>query len=151
MSTAFLLDPRLADCRRVFLREVVVDANIGIHAFEKEGTQKLVISIDLFVPLSVSTPRHDKIQEVLDYDFVRSTVRKRIDAGHINLQETLVDDLAHALLAHPSVRAARVSSEKPDVYEDVEAVGIEVFKFKDSGVGIQDSGNPVAVHSNPES
>ncbi len=131
MSASLLLDPRLSDCRRIFLREVVVDANIGIHAFEKEGTQKLVINIDLFVPLALSTPKHDKIHEVLDYDFVRSTVRKRIDEGHINLQETLVDDLARALLAHPSVRAARVSSEKPDVYDDVDAVGIEVFRFKD--------------------
>ena len=27
-----LMDPRLADCRRLFLRNYVVDANIGIHA-----------------------------------------------------------------------------------------------------------------------
>jgi dihydroneopterin aldolase len=128
---SWLLDPRLADCRRIFLREVVVDANIGIHAFEKAGPQKLVISVDLFVPLALSTPHHDKIHEVLDYDFVRSTVRHRIEQGHINLQETLVDDLVRALLAHPLVRAVRVSSEKPDVYADVEAVGIEVFRFKD--------------------
>jgi dihydroneopterin aldolase len=110
---------------------VLVDANIGIHAFEKVGPQKLVISVDLFVPLALSTPLHDKIHEVLDYDFVRSTVRQRIEQGHINLQETLVDDLVRALLAHPLVRAVRVSSEKPDVYADVEAVGIEVFRFKD--------------------
>jgi dihydroneopterin aldolase len=129
--SSWLLDPRLADCRRIFLREVLVDANIGIHAFEKAGPQKLVISVDLFVPLALSTPLHDKIHEVLDYDFVRSTVRHRIDQGHINLQETLVDDLVRALLAHPLVRAVRVSSEKPDVYADVEAVGIEVFRFKD--------------------
>jgi dihydroneopterin aldolase len=128
---SWLLDPRLADCRRIFLREVLVDANIGIHAFEKAGPQKLVISVDLFVPLALSTPHHDKIHEVLDYDFVRSTVRHRIEQGHINLQETLVDDLVRALLAHPLVRAVRVSSEKPDVYADVEAVGIEVFRFKD--------------------
>jgi dihydroneopterin aldolase len=127
----WLLDPRLAQCRRIFLREAVVDANIGIHAFEKAGPQRLVINVDLFVPLALSTPQHDKIHEVLDYDFVRSTVRKRIEQGHINLQETLVDDLARALLAHPSVQAVRVSSEKPDVYEDVEAVGIEVLRFKD--------------------
>jgi dihydroneopterin aldolase len=129
--SSWLLDPRLADCRRIFLREVLVDANIGIHAFEKVGPQKLVISVDLFVPLALSTPLHDKIHEVLDYDFVRSTVRQRIEQGHINLQETLVDDLVRALLAHPLVRAVRVSSEKPDVYADVEAVGIEVFRFKD--------------------
>lgn len=127
----WLLDPRLAQCRRIFLREVVLDANIGIHAFEKAGPQKLVINVDLFVPLAVTTPRHDKIAEVVDYDIVRSVVRKRIERGHINLQETLVDDIATELLTYPGVTAVRVASEKPDVYEDVEAVGIEVLRFKE--------------------
>lgn len=126
-----LLDPRLADCRRLFLRNYVVDANIGIHAFEKEGAQRLALNVDLYVPLALSTPRHDKIHEVLDYDFIRLTIRHRIDQGHINLQETLVDDIARSLLAHPAVRAVRVASEKPDVYRDVDAVGIEVLHFKD--------------------
>ena len=125
-------DPRLAQCRRIFLREVLLDANIGIHAFEKAGAQRLVISVDLFVPLAMSTPRHDKINEVVDYDFVRTTIRNRIEQGHINLQETLVDDLARALLAHPAAIAVRVSSEKPDVYADVEAVGVEIFQFKEA-------------------
>jgi len=30
-----------------------------------------VINVDVFVPLAMSTPRHDRISEVLDYDFVR--------------------------------------------------------------------------------
>jgi dihydroneopterin aldolase len=129
----WLADPRLADCRRIFLREVLLDANIGIHDFERRGAQRLVINVDVFVPLAVSTPRHDRISEVLDYDFVRLTIRRRIEQGHINLQETLVDDIAHALLAHPGVKAVRVASEKPDVYEDVEAVGVEVFHFREGG------------------
>ena len=125
-----LLDPRLADCRRIFLREVVMLASIGIHAAEKAAPQRIVLSVDLFVPLALTTPKHDRISEVLDYDFVRATVQQRIDGGHINLQETLVDDVAHALLAHPAVRAVRVASEKPDIYENIDAVGIEVFLFK---------------------
>jgi dihydroneopterin aldolase len=129
----WLADPRLADCRRIFLREVLLDANIGIHDFERRGAQRLVINVDVFVPLAVSTPHHDRISEVLDYDFVRLTIRRRIEQGHINLQETLVDDIARALLAHPGVKAVRVASEKPDVYEDVEAVGVEVFHLKDPG------------------
>jgi dihydroneopterin aldolase len=129
----WLADPRLADCRRIFLREVLLDANIGIHDFERRGAQRLVINVDVFVPLAVSTPHHDRISEVLDYDFVRLTIRRRIEQGHINLQETLVDDIAHALLAHPGVKAVRVASEKPDVYEDVEAVGVEVFHLKEPG------------------
>ncbi len=125
------MDPRLADCRRLFLRNYVVDANIGIHASEKEGAQRLALNVDLYVPLALSTPRHDRIHEVVDYDFIRLTIRHRIEQGHINLQETLVDDIARSLLAHPAVRAVRVSSEKPDVYLDVDAVGVEVLHFKD--------------------
>jgi dihydroneopterin aldolase len=127
-----LLDPRLADCRRLFLRNYVVDANIGIHSFEKTGAQRLALNVDLYVPLALSTPRHDRIHEVVDYDFIRVTIRNRIDQGHINLQETLVDDIARTLLAHPAVRAVRVASEKPDVYDDVDAVGVEVLRFREA-------------------
>ena len=126
-----LLDPRLADCRRLFLRNYVVDANIGIHAFEKAGAQRLALNVDLYIPLALSTPRHDRIHEVIDYDFIRLTIRHRLEQGHINLQETLVDDIARSLLAHPAVRAVRVASEKQDVYADVDAVGVEVLQFKD--------------------
>jgi dihydroneopterin aldolase len=125
-----LLDPRLADCRRIFVREVVMDASIGIHAAERAALQRVVLNVDLYVPLALSTPKQDRIHEVVDYDFVRTTIRQRIDAGHVNLQETLVDGIARDLLVHPAVRAVRVASEKPDVYEDIEAVGIEVFLFK---------------------
>jgi len=127
-----LFDARLADCRRIFLRNYVVDANIGIHAHEKNGAQRVALNVDVFVPLSLSTPRHDRIHEVIDYDFIRLAIKHRIEQGHINLQETLVDDVARALLAHPAVRAVRVSSEKPDVYDDVDAVGIEIVHFKES-------------------
>jgi dihydroneopterin aldolase len=127
-----LFDARLADCRRIFLRNYVVDANIGIHAHEKNGAQRVALNVDVFVPLSLSTPRHDRIHEVIDYDFIRLAIKHRIEQGHINLQETLVDDVARALLAHPAVRAVRVASEKPDVYDDVDAVGIEVVHFKES-------------------
>ena len=120
----------LADCRRLFLHRFDVAANIGIHDFEREGAQRVLIDIDVYVPLSATTPAHDKIGEVFDYDLIHAAVRERIARGHINLQETLCDDIAHALLLHPLVRAVRVSTEKPDVYLDCRAVGVEVFHLK---------------------
>lgn len=130
---SWLLDPRLAGCRRIYLREAVFDANIGVYDRERGAAQRLIVNVDVFVSLSVSTPRHDRVDEVVDYDFVRETIRHRIGRGHVNLQETLVDDLAAALLAHPGVVAVRVCSEKPDVYEDVAGVGVEVLRFKEPG------------------
>ncbi len=117
----------LVNCRRLFLRDYEVWINIGVHDFEKKGEQRVVINVDLYVPLSLSTPQDDKLAEVLDYDFIRRTISERVSRGHIHLQETLADDLLRLMLAHPQVHAARVSTEKPDVYPDCAAVGVEVF------------------------
>ncbi|MBL8317389.1 MAG: dihydroneopterin aldolase [Burkholderiaceae bacterium] len=127
---SLLLQPSLRDCRRLFLRDYEVTINIGVHDFEKRAEQRVVINVDLFIPLAVSTPQHDKLTEVVDYDFIRRTIAERVARGHIHLQETLVDDVLRAMLAHPAVRAARVSTEKPDVYADCAAVGVEVFGMR---------------------
>ena len=126
-----LSHPKLADCRRLFLRNFEVLINIGVHEFEKHGAQRVLINIELYIPLALSTPTGDQLDEVVDYDFMRESVAKRMALGHIQLQETLVDDLARAMLAHPRVRAVRVSTMKPDVYPDCEGVGVEVFQIKD--------------------
>ena len=130
--SSWLLDPRLAHCRRIYLRDALFEANIGVYDREHAGAQRLVVNVDLFVALSASTPRYDRVEEVVDYDFVRETIRLRLARGHVNLQETLVDDLAQALLEHQGVVAVRVCTEKPDVYDDVAGVGIEVLRFKQS-------------------
>jgi 7,8-dihydroneopterin aldolase/epimerase/oxygenase len=126
-----LTDPRLADCRRLFLRDYAVWINIGVHDFEKRAEQRVLINVDLYVPLAQSTPRDDELAEVVDYDFIRRSIGERVARGHIHLQETLVDDVLKLMLAHPKVRAARVSTAKPDVYPDCDAVGVEVFGIKE--------------------
>jgi dihydroneopterin aldolase len=127
---SFLDHPQLANCRRLFLSDYEVWINIGVHDFEKKGEQRVIINVDLYVPLAQSTPHADKLDEVLDYDFIRRTVMGRVAQGHIHLQETLVDDLLGLMLAHPQVRAACVSTAKPDVYPDCAAVGVEVFGIR---------------------
>ena len=126
-----LSHPALRACRRLFLQNYEVSINIGVHDFEKRAEQRVLINVDLFIPLAMSTPQQDKLDEVVDYDFMRSVIAARIARGHIHLQETLCDDVARIMLEHPRVKAVRVSTEKPDVYPDCESVGVEVFHVKD--------------------
>ena len=125
MNTQLLLK-----CRRLFLRGITVQAHIGVHDFEQAQAQRVIIDVDLYVSFEGSSPKDDRIDEVVDYDFVRAVVHARIAQGHINLQETLCDDILTHLLEHTGVMAARVSTRKPDVYPDCEAVGVEVFRAK---------------------
>ena len=117
-------------CRRLFLRNHTVDVRIGAHDFEKHAPQRIVFNVELFVPYSASTPTQDDLAEVVDYDFIREVIARRVAQGHIVLQETLCDDLMRELIAHPQVQAVRLSSCKPDVYPDCEAVGVEIFQIK---------------------
>ncbi|MBC3869632.1 dihydroneopterin aldolase [Undibacterium oligocarboniphilum] len=122
--------PQLTACRRLFLRNYEVNINIGVHEFEKKGEQRVLINVDLYIPLASSTPKEDQLHEVVDYDFMRASIAKRVAQGHVHLQETLCDDVAGIMLAHPQVRAVCVSTMKPDVYPDCEGVGVEVFQIK---------------------
>lgn len=126
-----LSHPKLSDCRRLFLRNYEVMINIGVHDFEKKGEQRVLINVDLYIPLASTTPTQDQLHEVLDYDFMRETIARRMAKGHVQLQETLCDDVVREMLAHPLVRAVRVSTMKPDVYPDCEGVGVEVFRIKE--------------------
>ena len=76
---------RLIDCRRLFLRDYEVWINIGVHDFEKRGEQRVLINVELYVPLAVSTPRADDLDEVVDYDFIRRTIAARRQ-GHVHLR-----------------------------------------------------------------
>ncbi|WP_428422355.1 dihydroneopterin aldolase [Methylibium sp.] len=126
------MHPRLAACRRVFLKAFELPVRIGVHDFERRGPQRLLIDVDLYVSLAASTPHEDRLDEVVDYDFIRGVIAERVAQGHIGLQETLCDEIAARMLAHPEVCAVRVSTEKPDVYPDCAAVGVEVFHIKES-------------------
>jgi dihydroneopterin aldolase len=124
------MHPELQDCRRLFLRNYEVFINIGVHDFEKKGAQRVIFNIDLYIPLSECSPSNDRLEEVVDYHFMRTSVADCIGQGHIHLQETLCDDLANRLLMHSKVRAVRVSTMKPDVYSDCDGVGVEIMRWK---------------------
>lgn len=118
-------------CRKLFLEGLVVNAWIGIHAFEKTAPQRVRVDVEVFVRLQDSQAQKDHIDEVVDYDFIRQVILQRVECGSIALQETLCDDVLKRVLAHPQVVAAKVRTCKLDVYPDCAGVGVEAFQIKD--------------------
>ncbi|HKU99954.1 MAG TPA: dihydroneopterin aldolase [Vineibacter sp.] len=115
--------------RRIFLRNYRVMANIGIHDFEKQGPQALLINVELYLRPPAAA-LNDDVANTLDYDFLRTGIAGLVAARHFNLQETLVHAILDLCLSRDEVLLARVSSEKPDVYPDCEAVGYEATRAR---------------------
>jgi dihydroneopterin aldolase len=132
--------PRIADAQRalrhVFLRDMVLPASIGVHAFEHEAAQRIRINLDLGVEddgaaaLSRASPRvavgPDELSRVVDYEAVARQVRAIVAAGHVRLLETLAERIAEASLADPRVNLVRVRIEKLDIFADTASVGVEI-------------------------
>jgi dihydroneopterin aldolase len=112
--------------RRIFFRDFSLKVSIGIHDFEREGPQTVVVNIDLLLA-PADKAHNDRIANVLNYDVVHDGVMTLAKSRHFNLQETLVEAILDLCLAQPGVVEARVSTEKPDVYGDCR-VGYEASR-----------------------
>lgn len=115
--------------RRIFIRDFRLQVSIGIHDFEKEGPQTLIVNVDLHLA-PAARPHGDRIANVLNYDIVHDGIVALAKARHFNLQETLVEAILDLCLGQPGVIEARVSTEKPDVYPDCR-VGYEATRRRD--------------------
>ncbi|HEX8388948.1 MAG TPA: dihydroneopterin aldolase [Sphingomonas sp.] len=98
---------------------------IGIHPPELAAPQRLRLSVRMTVAYPAPIA-NDRIEEVLDYDFVREGVRE-LTARRWALQETLCDAIAALCLSDPRVVEVTVRSDKPDVYPDA-SVGCEIVR-----------------------
>ena len=112
--------------RRLFFRDFKLQVSIGIHDFEKEAPQTVVVNVDLLLA-APEKAHNDRIANVLNYDTVHDAIVALARSRHFNLQETLVEAILDLCLAHPEVVEARVSTEKPDVYKDCR-VGYEATR-----------------------
>jgi dihydroneopterin aldolase len=112
--------------RRLFLRDLKLTVSIGIHDFELKKPQTVIINVDLSLAPSPGQVG-DNVANVLDYDSIHDGIVALAASRHFNLQETLVDAILDFCLGHAEVIEARVSSEKPDVYEDCR-VGYEAVR-----------------------
>ena len=117
----------LKGLRRIFLKNFGVLISMGVHDFEKQARQRIIVNVDLFMDPE-GRIEHDTIRETVDYDFIRKTIIEIADSGHFHLQETFCERILQLCLERKGVIAARVSSEKPDVYPDCESVGFEIFR-----------------------
>ncbi len=117
--------------RRIFIRDLRLQVSIGIHDFEKDGPQTVVVNVNLLLG-AAEVAHRDRIANVLNYDVVHDGIVALAKSRHFNLQETLVEAILDLCLEQPGVVEARVSTEKPDVYKDCR-VGYEAVRRRVAG------------------
>ena len=104
--------PHLAS-RRVYVRGLRLDIEIGVHAHEHGRRQPLVVDVEIDVtPAPVA-----QLSDTINYEAVVECALAIAAQGHVMLVETFAD---------PRVFRVRVRAEKPEALSAADAAGVEV-------------------------
>jgi dihydroneopterin aldolase len=115
--------------QHVFIRDLTLPALIGIYIHEKENPQPIRINLDLAVKANM-TANKDRLADVVSYEEIADGVRKLIASGHVNLVETLAQQIADMCFSHKRVQTVRVRVEKLAVFEDAVSAGVEIERHR---------------------
>lgn len=116
----------------VFVRDLELEAVIGVHKHEKLGPQPIRVNIDLTVrePL---VPVDDQLRNVVDYEQIVAFVQEIVAEGHVKLVETLAERIASVCLGDDRILVARVRIEKLNAIAGARSVGIEIERVRTDG------------------
>ena len=106
---------------------------IGVHEREKLAQQEVSITVYMFVA-DPGAPSSDDIRDHVSYsDLVDQLIQRAASQRHVNLVETLAEEVATLALADARVLSAIVDVRKTEVIPQAKGVGVVIHRRRDPG------------------
>jgi dihydroneopterin aldolase len=109
----------------IFLREIRLDARVGIYKREKAITQKVELDLDIALP-DDRVFNSGKVADTIDYAVVIERIRAALLEQHYGLVESLAEHVAQILLGEFHAAWVRVSIAKIGAQRDARRVGVVI-------------------------
>jgi dihydroneopterin aldolase len=124
-STRTLAEPTPTPMDLIFIEGLRGDTIIGIHAGEFDRPQPLVIDVQAGVPHARACDT-DRIADTIDYSVVRDRLHRLLAEHRLQLLEAFAEAVADILLDEFGAAWVRVKVVKPNKFEDVKALGVQI-------------------------
>jgi 7,8-dihydroneopterin aldolase/epimerase/oxygenase len=109
----------------VFIRDLSMDAVIGVFGWERQVNQKITINLEMATDISKAAETDD-LQYTLDYKAISQRIRNLVDENQPKLVETLIGLIATTVMAEFNVPWLRISIAKPGAVRGSAAVGVTI-------------------------
>lgn len=116
---------------KVLIRELKVEAILGMLPQERVNPQPVLINITVFTDTR-GAARSQDIVDAVNYAALADAATKLTIDGKYLLIETLVEDLAALSLSLAHVEGVSVRVEKPQAVPAATAVGVEIYRTNKS-------------------
>jgi 7,8-dihydroneopterin aldolase/epimerase/oxygenase len=129
----------------IFIEGLTGQTVIGIHASELHRPQPLVIDIHAGVPRARAC-NTDRIGDTIDYSVVRERVQRLLAEHRLTLLEAFAESLADILLGEFGAAWVRIKVVKPNKFDDVQAVGVQIERRAADRAEARHQGSAAVLH-----
>ncbi len=113
----------------ILIRDLRVEALIGIHKRERHVKQTVSVDLDIGLP-GEAVFASDKVADTIDYEQVALRIRGLAGSGHFRLVETFADRVAALLIKDFGAPWVKVSASKLGVLANAKLVGVQIERRK---------------------
>ncbi len=109
----------------IFIEGLRGQTVIGIHESELHRPQPLLIDVQAGLPRARACAT-DRIGDTIDYGVVRERLQRLLKEHRLQLLEAFAEAIAEILLVEFGAAWVRVKVVKPNKFDDVVAVGVQI-------------------------
>lgn len=109
----------------IVIRDLRVEALIGIHKRERHVAQTVSVDLEIGIP-GAAVFKSDKVADTIDYEQVALKIRALAASGHFRLVETLAERIARLLLDEFRAPWVKVSAAKIGILANAKFVGVTI-------------------------
>ena len=113
----------------IVIRDLRVEALIGIHRRERHAMQTLSIELEIGLP-SETVFASDKFSDTIDYEQVALRIRALAASGHFRLVETFAERIARLLIDDFGAPRVKVSVAKMGILANARYVGVTLERTR---------------------
>jgi dihydroneopterin aldolase len=113
----------------IVIRDLRVEALIGIHRREHHVTQTLSIDLDIGLP-GEAVFASDKVADTIDYEQVSLAIKALAGSGHFRLIETFAERVASLIVRDFGAPWVKVSAAKIGILANAKFVGVSIERRK---------------------
>ncbi len=113
----------------IFLRELKLDAMVGIYRRERVTRQAIELDLEIGLP-SAAVFASGKVADTIDYAVVVQRIRDELGERRFGLVENLADFVARLVLDEFHAPWVRVSVAKLGIIKGVKHVGVTIERSR---------------------
>lgn len=114
----------------VYIRDLRIDAVIGIYEWEQRIRQQISVNIEMGWD-NRKAAQSDDIKDTLNYKAAANLVKELVDKSEVQLVESLAENIAALLLEEMNIPWIKVSLGKPMAVTGSQEVGVTIERTRE--------------------